>query len=72
MAMNENYPSLKSIQVVSDFIAIVDETENVILAQRVFYDDAVASYNSAIKGFPGNVFAGMFGFVEAKYYERGH
>jgi LemA protein len=67
LAINENYPDLKSIQVVQDFISIVDETENIILAQRVFYNDAVASYNSAAKGFPGS----LFGFGEASYYERG-
>lgn len=54
-AINENYPILKSIQVVQDFIAIVDETENIILAQRVFYNDSVASYNSAVRGFPAGV-----------------
>jgi len=67
LAINENYPTLKSIQVVQDFIAIVDETENIILAQRVFYNDSVASYNSAVRGFPGN----LFGFSEAQYYQRG-
>jgi len=39
----------------------------VILAQRVFYNDAVAAFNSATLGFPGN----LFGFTEAKYYQRG-
>jgi LemA protein len=67
VAINENYPDLQSIQVVQDFVAIVDETENVILAQRVFYNDAVASYNSAANGFPGM----LFGFSDASYYERG-
>lgn len=67
IAINENYPDLKSVQAVQDFIYIVDETENIILAQRVFYNDAVASYNSAIRGFPGN----LFGFSEATYYNRG-
>jgi LemA protein len=67
VAINENYPDLKSVQAVQDFISIVDETENIILAQRVYYNDAVGSYNSAIKGFPGN----LFGFSEETYYNRG-
>ena len=67
VAINENYPALQSIQVVQEFISIVDETENMILAQRVFYNDAVASYNSAVHGFPGL----LFGFEDASYYERG-
>lgn len=67
LAITENYPTLQSIQVVQDFVAIVDETENIILAQRVYYNDAVASYNSAANGFPGF----LFGFSDASYYERG-
>jgi len=67
VAINENYPTLLSVAVISDFISIIDETENVILAQRVFFNDAVASYNSAILGFPGN----LFGFTEADYYHAG-
>lgn len=67
VAINENYPTLLSVQVIMDFISIIDETENTILAQRVFFNDAVASYNSAILGFPGN----LFGFQEADYYQAG-
>jgi LemA protein len=67
LAINENYPDLKSVAVIQDFISIIDETENVILAHRVFYNDAVASYNSATLGFPGN----LFGFTEAAYYHQG-
>jgi LemA protein len=67
VAINENYPELKSIAVIQEFISIIDETENIILAQRVFYNDAVAAYNSAILKFPGN----LFGFDEATYYQQG-
>jgi LemA protein len=67
LAINENYPTLLSVGVISDFISIIDETENVILAQRVFYNDAVAAYNSSRLGFPGN----LFGFSEAEYYQQG-
>jgi LemA protein len=67
LAINENYPTLLSVAVIQDFISIIDETENVILAQRVFYNDAVATFNSATLGFPGS----LFGFTEAKYYQQG-
>ena len=67
VAISENYPELLSVVVIQEFISIIDETENVILAQRVFYNDAVAGYNSAIKKFPGM----LFGFSEADYYSQG-
>lgn len=67
VAINENYPTLLTVSVIADFISIIDETENIILAQRVFFNDAVAAYNSAILGFPGS----LFGFTEADYYQAG-
>jgi len=67
IAIYENYPELLSVGVIQDFISIIDETENIILAQRVFYNDAVASFNSAVNKFPGL----LFGFSEADYYSQG-
>ena len=67
IAINENYPELLSVVVIQEFISIIDETENIILAQRVFYNDAVAAYNSATLKFPGN----LFGFDEMDYYQQG-
>jgi len=67
VAITENYPDLQSVDAVQQFMSAIDETENVILAQRVFYNDAVASFNSASNGFPGM----LFGFGDASYYERG-
>ncbi len=67
IAINENYPDLKSVSAIQDFISIIDETENVILAQRVYYNDSVAAYNSAVLKFPGS----LFGFSEASYYQQG-
>jgi LemA protein len=67
VAINENYPVLLSVPLIEDFISVIDETENVIIAHRVFYNDAVAAYNSAVLKFPGN----LFGFTEARYYQQG-
>ncbi len=67
VAITENYPQLQSVSAIQDLISIIDETENIILAQRVFYNDAVASYNSGIVTFPGN----LFGFSQADYYQQG-
>ncbi len=67
IAITENYPSLQSVDAVQQFMSAIDETENIVLAQRVFYNDAVASYNSAANSFPGMI----YGFSDASYYERG-
>lgn len=69
MVVVENYPDLKSSE---NFIQLQDElagTENRIAVARKDYNDAVKSYNTAIKKFPGSMFAGMFGFESRPYFE---
>ena len=69
MVVVENYPDLKASE---NFINLQDElagTENRIAVARKDYNDAVKSYNTAIKKFPGNIFAGMFGFETKPYFE---
>jgi len=65
----ENYPQLKSD---ATFRALMDElagTENRLSVERKRYNDAVGAYNVAVRRFPGNLFAGAFGFREAPFYE---
>lgn len=65
----EKYPDLKSNQ---NFIRLQDElagTENRIAVERKRYNDAVKTYNVAIRSFPANMLAGMFGFKGATFFE---
>jgi LemA protein len=65
MLVAENYPQLKSN---TNFLALQDElagTENRISVERRRYNDAIRSYNSAIRRIPGNLFAGGMG-LEAR------
>jgi LemA protein len=65
----ERYPDLKSNQ---NFLRLQDElagTENRISVERKRYNDAVQAYNVAIRSFPANLLAGMFGFAKAAFFE---
>ena len=65
----EKYPELKANQ---NFLKLQDElasTENQILTARTRFNEAVGDYNTHIKMFPNNLFAGMFGFKEKAYFE---
>ena len=65
----EKYPDLKSNQ---NFLRLQDElagTENRIAVERTRYNDAVKIYNVAIRSFPSNLLAGMFGFNKAAFFE---
>jgi len=69
MVVVENYPDLKAS---ANFTQLQDElagTENRIAVARKDYNDSVKSYNTAIKKFPGSMFAGMFGFEARPYFE---
>ena len=65
----ERYPDLKSNQ---NFLRLQDElagTENRISVERKRYKDTVRGYNVAIRSFPANLLAGMFGFEKAAFFE---
>ncbi len=69
MVVVERYPDLKSNQ---NFMKLQDElagTENRIAVERMRYNDAVKIYNQAIRSFPANFVAGMFGFKEAAFFK---
>ena len=69
MVVVERYPDLKSNQ---NFMKLQDElagTENRIAVERMRYNDAVKIYNQAVRTFPANIVAGMFGFKEAAFFE---
>lgn len=44
-------------------------TENKVAFSRQAYNDAVMSYNNRRETFPGNIYAGMFGFTAAALLE---
>lgn len=65
----ESYPDLKSNL---NFLALQDElagTENRINVARIRFNERVLEYNKYIKRFPNNMFVGMFGFDEKKFFE---
>ena len=65
----ENYPELKSIQAVSSLMDELAGTENRVAVERKRFNDLVREYNTAIKVFPSNMIANMFGFEERPYFE---
>jgi LemA protein len=69
MAVAEAYPDLKTTKSFQDFQTQIEGTENRINVSRRDYNDTVNQYNMKVKTFPGNIFAGMFGFHERGYYK---
>ena len=69
MVVVERYPDLKSNQ---NFLRLQDElagTENRISVERRRYNEAVQTYNVAIRSFPANLLAGLYGFEKTDFFE---
>src|SRR6266403_2255206 len=62
LVVAENYPQLKSDQNFRDLQAQLEGTENRITVARNRYIEAVRTYNLAIRSFPSNLTAMMFGY----------
>lgn len=58
----EKYPELKANQNFLDLQKQLEGTENRIKVSRNDFNTAVQGYNSTVRRFPNNLFAGMFGF----------
>jgi len=69
LVVMENYPDLRSIEAITSLMDELSGTENRISVERRKYNEAVRDYNTAIKTFPRNMLAGMFGFTEREYFK---
>ena len=68
LAVSENYPKLTATENFKDLQSQIEGTENRIAVARKDFSDAVQTYNTSVKRFPGNLFARMFGFTEKAYF----
>ena len=69
MAISENYPDLKANENFRDLQAQLEGTENRIAVERRKFNDTARGYNTAIRQFPRNILASMFGFEKKPYFE---
>ncbi len=62
MAVAENYPNLKADQGFRDLQAQLEGTENRVTVARNRYIETIKDYNIAVRSFPENLTAMMFGY----------
>lgn len=62
MVVVESYPSLKSNQSFQELRAQLEGTENRITVARNRFIQAVQEYNIAVRSFPSNITAKIFGY----------
>ena len=69
LAVTENYPELKANENFQTLQAQLEGTENRISVERRKFNETAKDYNTAIRRFPKNIIAGMFGFEKRPYFE---
>ena len=69
LAVVENYPEIRSNQNFLELQAQLEGTENRIAVERMRYNDVARQYNTYIRRFPSNIFAGLFGFDRVSLFE---
>ena len=62
LAVSEAYPNLRANDAFRGLQAQLEGTENRIKTSRNDFNDAVQTYNTKVRTFPTNIFAGMMGF----------
>lgn len=69
LAVSENYPELKANENFQTLQAQLEGTENRISVERRKFNEVARNYNTTIRRFPKNIFAGLFGFEKRPYFE---
>ena len=69
LVITENYPVLRSSENFNSLMTELAGTENRISVERMRFNDAVAVYNLAVKTFPSNITAKVFGFSERSLFK---
>ncbi len=69
MVVVEKYPDLKANQNFMDLQAQLEGTENRIATERRNFNQTAQDYNTQIRRFPSNIFAGLFGFDKKAYFQ---
>lgn len=69
MVVVERYPDLKANQNFLELQSQLEGTENRITVERQKFNESAKDYNTFIRKFPKNIWAGMFGFEKKDYFE---
>lgn len=65
----EAYPQLRSTEAFQGLMSQLEGSENRISVERRKYIQSIQDYNTHVRRFPGNIFAGFTGFRPIPYFE---
>ena len=68
MVVAEAYPQLQAAASFRQLQEELSDTEEKVAYARQFYNQNALDYNTRIQTFPGNLFAGWFGFLAVEFF----
>src|ERR1700686_4624386 len=68
LVVSEQYPQLRATEGFQKLQAQLEGTENRISVERNNFNEAVQAFNTAVRRFPTNLLAGMFGFQPRPFF----
>jgi LemA protein len=69
MAVAEQYPQLQAVGAFRDFQVQYEGMENRIATERRRFNEFAQDFNTSIRRFPRNIWAGLFDFNRRGYFE---
>ena len=69
VALVEQYPELKADEAFLSLMEDLVEIEDYLQYARRYYNGSARDLNNLVESFPANLFAGMFGFKAADFFE---
>ncbi len=69
MVVVEQYPDLKANQNFLMLQTQLEGTENRIAVERMRFNDTSRQFNTAVRTFPANLIAGLYGFSGKAYFQ---
>lgn len=69
IAISESYPDLKANRNFLELQSQLEGTENRIAVARKDFNQTAQQYNMAVRRFPGNLVAKLFGFEQKPYFQ---
>lgn len=67
----EQYPGLRAVEAFKELQMELADTEDNVSAARRNYNANVQRYNTALRSFPTNLIAAIFGFRTMEFFEEG-
>lgn len=68
LVVSEQYPQLRATEGFQKLQTQLEGTENRISVERNNFNEAVQAFNTAVRRFPTNLLAGMFGFQPRPFF----